>query len=315
MENELQTLKIENNYLRKHNEYNINEHNLFYIKRVTTTIEGKKAICYKFGGAKDDSRFNSYKTGNTDLEILFYVPLVVDSKMYESCMKSLYKMHPLKKGNEIYCWTNINDLIHDLILCRMITSDHVCHCVHCKKKLSIDEVPTHTCINNLINRQKIYDKNNQMVEDDYNKNKNINYSHHSTRSSNKFDSYNTKIKKNTKKSTGSKYEHKKSLKKYSRSRKYNYKKSSKYKRNSKSLRTRDRKLNHRNFSKKYKRNDKSIKKISKKRSTRVRRSTYRSRSSLNLKYIRKPNHKRSPQDPKKNYRINPKKKYNKYYDD
>jgi hypothetical protein len=48
-------------------------------------------------------RVSEYKTSNTQIKLLFCVPLKIDKKQVDSVSKQILKFHSLKKNNKIYC--------------------------------------------------------------------------------------------------------------------------------------------------------------------------------------------------------------------
>ena len=146
MENKNEILKQENNYLHIKQKYVPSKHGYVYITEIKTTVRGIKKICYKFGICDDlNRRFPSYKTGNPNVKLIFYVPLKTDMKIIENCVKAYLKLHDLKKNNEIKCFISLDEIKNVLETCIIGFNNHICNCILCKKEFAIGTLNQHQC--------------------------------------------------------------------------------------------------------------------------------------------------------------------------
>ena len=69
------------------------------------------------------------KVGHYNHKLISYIPIVLDGKQLENCVKTKMRIQ-LKK--EI---TSCNDFI----------KEHLCHCLSCKKKYKLKNIDKHLC--------------------------------------------------------------------------------------------------------------------------------------------------------------------------
>ena len=63
-----------------------------------------------------------------------YIPLNIDRKQIETCVKNKMKPHLLKLKTDTVCYTTLKDLKQEILDCIEEIKDHICHCTICKKK-------------------------------------------------------------------------------------------------------------------------------------------------------------------------------------
>ena len=123
-----------------------------YIIKITTTIRGKKTICYKLGITDNlKERLRTYRTGNPNIDLISYFKIKgLEARTVENCMKSVLKFKKLKKDNEIFCTSlkNIYRLLQSCVLDGEIEG----YCHICDRHLTIKKLKKH--INCQINNNK-----------------------------------------------------------------------------------------------------------------------------------------------------------------
>lgn len=117
-----------------------------YICQNTRSINGTITKCYKIGYAIDmKKRMSVYKVGNFNHSILGYIPLVVDRKQIESCIKTRLKPHLMKLFTDTVCYISLKKLKEEIMECIDFTYNHVCHCLHCSKIYDLKTIDRHIC--------------------------------------------------------------------------------------------------------------------------------------------------------------------------
>ena len=92
-----------------------------------------------------DSRMKEYKIGNFKHKLLSYIPLKIDRKQIEKCVKMRLKPHLMKLITDTVCYTSLKELKENIIDCINFNLEHICHCVKCSKIYDIKSLDKHTC--------------------------------------------------------------------------------------------------------------------------------------------------------------------------
>lgn len=156
--NEEDTMKIKklnekiNNYKAELNYYNDkyefvpSELGYIYINENKQTKNGVPITCYKIGYDTDmKKRIREYKVGNFKHKLLAYIPLKLDRKQIEQCVKNRLKPHLVKLVTDTVCYLSLKKLKNEIIDCINFTHKHVCHCVVCSKIYKINSLDKHKC--------------------------------------------------------------------------------------------------------------------------------------------------------------------------
>jgi prophage antirepressor-like protein len=127
-------------------DYEKSKNGYFYISEDITIHNGKKIKCFKIGYCKDiQKRMSVYKVGHYKHKLLSYIPIVLDGKQLENCVKTKMRLHLKKIGSDTICFTTLQKLKKEIILCNDFIKDHVCHCMICKKKYKLKNIDKHLC--------------------------------------------------------------------------------------------------------------------------------------------------------------------------
>lgn len=119
-------------------------HGYLYISQNTRSIGGTIYKCYKIGYTADmGKRMSVYKVGNFNHKMLGYIPLVIDKKQIESCIKMRLKPHLMNLFTDTVCYISLKKLKEEIIECIDFTSNHVCHCLHCSKIYDLKMIDRH----------------------------------------------------------------------------------------------------------------------------------------------------------------------------
>ena len=133
----------------KHHEkfkFEKSENGYFYISENITINKGKEIKCLKVGYCKDiEKRMKVYKVGHYKYKLLLYIPIVLDGKQLEDCVKSKMKMHLKKIGSDTLCFTSLQNLKKEILSCADFIKEHICHCLICKKKYKLINIDKHLC--------------------------------------------------------------------------------------------------------------------------------------------------------------------------
>ena len=78
-------------------------------------------------------RIGVYKVGNFSYKLLAYIPLQIDRKQIEQCVKNRLKTHLTKKSSDTICYLSLDELKQDIIDCINFENQHICNCVKCNK--------------------------------------------------------------------------------------------------------------------------------------------------------------------------------------
>ena len=153
LNDKIDNYKKELNYFDDKYEFEPSNNGYFYVSEDTITDNGKKETCYKIGYCKNiKTRIQNYKVGNFNFNLLFYIPLTIDSKSLEKCIKNKLNPHLLKIKTDTICYVSLKELKKNVIDCIEETKEHICHCVYCKKKYEFSNVSYHKCYKNLENK-------------------------------------------------------------------------------------------------------------------------------------------------------------------
>ena len=141
-------IKLFEEELKHHEKYKFekSENGYFYISENITIDKGKEIKCYKIGYCKDiEKRMKVYRVGHYKYKLLSYIPIVVEGKQLEDCVKSKMKIHLKKIGSDTLCFTSLQKLKKEILSCNDFIKDHICHCVICKKKYKLKNIDKHLC--------------------------------------------------------------------------------------------------------------------------------------------------------------------------
>jgi hypothetical protein len=83
--------------------------------------------------------------GNFKHKILCYIPLDINRKDVEKCVKAKMSPHLLKLTTDTVCYATLKDLKEEIINCIKEIKDHICHCTLCKKTYKFNKLTTHEC--------------------------------------------------------------------------------------------------------------------------------------------------------------------------
>jgi prophage antirepressor-like protein len=133
----------------KHHEkfkFEKSDNGYFYISENITINKGKEIKCLKVGYCKDiEKRMKVYKVGHYKYKLLSYIPIVLDGKQLEDCVKSKMKMHLKKIGSDTLCFTSLQNLKKEILSCADFIKEHICYCLICKKKYKLINIDKHLC--------------------------------------------------------------------------------------------------------------------------------------------------------------------------
>ena len=138
----------------KEYEYEKSDNGYLYIRSDNRIKNGKKILCYKIGFTKNmKNRMKNYKVGNFYNRLLCYIPLKIDPKTIEKCLKDNLKPHLHKILTDTICYIKLDKLKEEIIDCINFKIKHICNCMICKKKYSTSNIHKHKC--NEINTEHI----------------------------------------------------------------------------------------------------------------------------------------------------------------
>jgi prophage antirepressor-like protein len=127
-------------------EYEKSKNGYFYISEDITIQNGKEIKCFKIGYCKDiQQRMSVYKVGHYKHKLLSYIPIVLDGKQLENCVKNKMRLHLKKIGSDTICFTSLKKLKDEINSCNNFIKDHICHCMMCKKKYKLKNIEKHLC--------------------------------------------------------------------------------------------------------------------------------------------------------------------------
>jgi prophage antirepressor-like protein len=134
--------KEEINYYEDKHIYKPTNNSYIYILK--KNIGTKK--CYKIGYTDDiEKRITVYKTGKSDISLIYYIAIDFDGHMTEDCIKNTNKLHRLKKKTDDLCYISLKQLKESIIDCMNKFTNHICNCTYCKKKFKFNNLDKHIC--------------------------------------------------------------------------------------------------------------------------------------------------------------------------
>lgn len=127
-------------------DYEKSKNGYFYISEDITIHNGKEIKCFKIGYCKDiHKRMKVYKVGHYKHKLISYIPIVLDGKQLESCVKTKMRIHLKKIASDTLCFTTLQKLKKEIISCNDFIKEHLCHCLSCKKKYKLKNIDKHLC--------------------------------------------------------------------------------------------------------------------------------------------------------------------------
>ena len=146
MNNELNNYKQELTYYYDKYDFVPSKIGYLYINQNNSIKDSKTIICYKIGYASDmKERLRNYKVGNFNHKILCYIPLDINRKEIEKCVKNRNKSHLIKLVTDSICYLTLEELKKEIIDCINFMKSHICHCLHCQEKYEFENLETHKC--------------------------------------------------------------------------------------------------------------------------------------------------------------------------
>ena len=146
LNNKISNYKKELNFYNEKYNFEPGTKGLFYIKKKYIYKNGEKILCWKFGFSDELSiRFSNYLIGEFEQNLVAYIPLTIDARTLENCVKNKLKPHLLKLRTETVCYLNLKELKNEISNCINDISNHICHCVLCKKKYDFKSMDEHNC--------------------------------------------------------------------------------------------------------------------------------------------------------------------------
>jgi hypothetical protein len=86
-----------------------------------------------------------YRVGHYKHKLLSYIPIVLDGKQLENCVKTKMRLHLKKLSSDTLCFTSLKKLKDEINSCNNFIKDHICHCMMCKKKYKLKNIEKHLC--------------------------------------------------------------------------------------------------------------------------------------------------------------------------
>lgn len=142
----LDNLRQENRFLESKHTYQPSKNGYLYIAKTNGSIRGTTKTLYKIGITKNiKKRISSYKTGNPNFRLKYYIRTNLDIKQLESCIKNTAKFRSIKKNNETFHYEKLKDLKNNILRCSNILAEDICTCQNCKEKFAVFELDKHEC--------------------------------------------------------------------------------------------------------------------------------------------------------------------------
>jgi hypothetical protein len=152
LNDKISNYKSELNYYDDKYNFEPSVNGYLYICEDSKVKNGVRIICYKIGFALDmKKRLTQYKTGNFKHKLIAYIPLQIDRKQIEQCIKIRLKPHLTKLITDTICYLSLTELKKEIIDCINFTNHHICHCVKCSKIYKLNSIDKHKC-----NLQTVY---------------------------------------------------------------------------------------------------------------------------------------------------------------
>ena len=167
LNNKLDNYKKELNYYDDKYNFEPSTFGYLYINENNQIKRGIKHKCFKVGFTLDmKKRVKEYKVGNFKHKLLAYIPLKIDRKQIEKCVKTRLKPHLTKIITDTVCYVSLTELKKEIIDCINFTNKHICHCVKCSKMYNLSTINKHKCnllkTSDIINYSK-KSKNNSKI--------------------------------------------------------------------------------------------------------------------------------------------------------
>jgi prophage antirepressor-like protein len=110
--------KAELNYYYDKFKFEPSEFGYLYICENNHIQHGISIPCFKIGYALDmRKRIKEYQVGNFTHKLLAYIPLQIDCKQIENCVKIRLKPHLTKLITDSICYISLSELKKDIIEC------------------------------------------------------------------------------------------------------------------------------------------------------------------------------------------------------
>lgn len=146
LNNKIDNYKTELNYYNDKYKFTPSTYGYIYICDNIQIKNGIKMKCFKVGYDLDmEKRMREYRVGNFNHKLLAYIPLNIDRKQIEKCIKMRLKPHLTKLITDTVCYTSLTELKSDIVDCINFNSQHICHCVKCSKIYNVKSLNKHTC--------------------------------------------------------------------------------------------------------------------------------------------------------------------------
>jgi len=146
LNNKIDNYKTELNYYDTKYKFDPSNYGYLYINEDNQIKNGIKQKCFKIGYCLDmKKRVDIYKVGNFKHKLLAYIPLQIDRKQIEQCVKNRLKSHLTKQSSDTICYLSLDNLKKDIIDCINFENQHICNCVKCNKSYKLKSLSTHIC--------------------------------------------------------------------------------------------------------------------------------------------------------------------------
>lgn len=107
LKTKIKKLEEENNYYEDKHVYKPKQNSYIYI--IKKDIGSKK--CYKIGYTDDiEKRMKVYKTGKSNVMMVYHIPIIFDGKQTEDCIKNINKLHKMKSKTDDLCYLSLAQL-------------------------------------------------------------------------------------------------------------------------------------------------------------------------------------------------------------
>jgi hypothetical protein len=138
--------RAELNYYYDKFKFEPSEFGYLYICENNHIQDGIDIPCFKIGYALDmRKRIKEYQVGNFKHKLLAYIPLQIDRKQIENCVKIRLKPHLTKLITDSICYISLSELKKDIIECINFTTQHIIHCFKCSKIYKLNSLNKHKC--------------------------------------------------------------------------------------------------------------------------------------------------------------------------
>jgi len=138
----IKKIEDENNYYEDKHIYKPTNKSYIYILK--KNIGRKK--CFKIGYSDNiKKRIQVYKTGKSNIELIYYISIIFDGRQTEECIKNTNKIHKLKNKTDDLCYLSLKQLKESIKDCLDKFTNHICKCAYCKKILNFKNIDFHKC--------------------------------------------------------------------------------------------------------------------------------------------------------------------------